>query len=184
MKRNRSPEWAVALRGWVGRQPKLSLVAGGVALLLLCWAVYIPPLMGIRRVGTRWSRLKSEMSETRRLTDLVRRGEMRLLPSQNQLPELLKELHVQARECRVNLLEITPGRAEFADPAKPALLPVQLHLEGDYRAIGEFLGKLQEEPSLGVVTVRSLRLSREEQLMPRLRAQLSIEIALKEGSNT
>ena len=178
------PEWVVALRGWMGRQPKLSLVAGGVALLLLCWAVYVPPFMAIRRVGTRWSQLKSEMSETHRLTDLVRSGEMRLLPSQQQLPELLKELNVQARECQVRLLEITPARVTVsADSTKPALLPVQLQLEGDYRAIGEFLGKLRKEPSLGVITVRTLRLNREERLLPRLRAQLSIEIALRTEGN-
>ena len=183
MKMNTLPEWVVPLRGWMGRQPKLSLITGGMALLLLCWAVYVPPLMAIHRIGNQWSRLKSEMNETRRLTDLVRSGEMRLLPSQQALPELLKELHVQARECRVNLLEIIPGRADFADPARPAFLPVQMRLEGDYRAIGEFLGRLRKEPSLGVITVRSLRLNREEQLMPRLRVQLSIEIALKAGSN-
>lgn len=177
------PEWIVALRGWTGRQPKLSLIAGGTALLLLCWAVYVPPLMAIRRIGTRWSQLKSEMNETRRLTDRVRRGEMRLLPSQLELPELLKELHVQVRECQVKLLEITPGRVDFPDPARPALLPVQMRLEGEYRSIAEFLGRLRKESSLGVITVRSLRLNREKQLMPLLRVQLSIEIALKAGSN-
>ncbi len=178
------PEWVVALRGWMGRQPKLSLIAGGLALLLLCWGVYIPPLMAIRRIGTRWSGLKSEMNETRRLTDLVRRGEMRLLPGQQDLQELLKELHVQARECQVKILEITPGKADSADPGKPALLPVQLQLEGNYRAIGEFLGRFRKEPSLGVIIVRTLRLNREEQLMPRLRVQLSIEIALSAGSSS
>jgi hypothetical protein len=183
MKMNSPPEWVVALRGWMGRQPKLSLIAAGLLLLLLCWAIYVPPLMAIRRIGGRWSRLKSEMSETRRLTDRVRRGEMRLLPSQQQLPELLKQLHVQARECEVKLLEITPGRVEFPDSVKPALLPIQMRLEGGYRSIAEFLGRLRKEPSLGVITVRTLRLNREEQLMPRLRVQLSIEIALKAGSN-
>lgn len=183
VKMSSPPKWVVALRGWMSRQPKLSLIAAGLALLLLCWAVYLPPLMAIRRIGTRWSQLKSEMNETRRLTDLVRRGEMRLLPSQLELPELLKELHVQARECQVKLLEITPGRVEFPDSSKPTLLRVQLGLEGGYRAIAEFLGKLRSEPSLGVITVRTLRLNREEQLMPRLRVQLSIEIALRAGSN-
>lgn len=178
------PEWVVALRGWMGRQPKLSLIAGGTALLLLCWAVYIPPLMAIRRIRTQWSQLKSEMGETRVLTDRVRRGEMRLLPSQQQLPELLKELHVQARECQVKLLEITPGRVDFPDPAKPMLLPVQMRMEGGYRSIAEFLGRLRKESSLGVITVRTLRLNREPQLMPQLRIQLSIEIALKAGDSS
>lgn len=177
------PDWVVALRGWMGRQPKISLVGGGMALLLICWGVYAPQWMAIRRMGTRWSQLKSEMIETRRLMDRVRRGEMRLLQSQQQLPELLKQLHVQARECQVKLLEITPGRVEFPDPSKPALLPVQLRLEGGFRSIAEFLGRLRKEPSLGVITVRTLRLNREEQMMPRLRAQLSIEIALGAGSS-
>lgn len=174
------PDWMVALRGWMSRQPKLSLIAGSMALLLLCWAVYVPPLAAIRRMGARWSGLKLEMAETRRLADQAREGELRLLPGPEELPELLEQLHIQARKYRVNLQEILPGRPDFSDPSKPAFLQVQMRLEGGYQAIGEFLGCLRSEPSFGVVTVRSLRVGREEALLPRLRAQLSVEIALKE----
>lgn len=176
------PDWIVALRGWMRRQRKISLIAGSVALLLFCWGVYVPQLMAIRRMGTRWSGLKSEMAETRLLTNLARDGRLRLLPGPEELPELLEQLHVQARECRVNLQEILPGRPDFSDPSKPAFLRVQMRMEGEYRAIGEFLGRLRGEPLFGVVTVRSLRVGREEALLPRLRVQLSIEIALKAGA--
>lgn len=175
------PDWIVALRGWMSRQPKLSLIAGSVALLLFCWAVYAPQLMAIRRMGAGWDGLKLEMAETRRLADQAREGELRLLPGPEELPGLLERLHVQARECRVNLQEILPGRPDFSDPSKPAFLQVQMRMEGEYKAIGEFLGRLRSESLFGVVTVRSLRVGREEALLPRLRVQLSIEIALKAG---
>ena len=177
------PEWIVALRGWMSRQPKLPLIAGSVALLLLCWAVYAPQWMAIRRLGARWAALKSEMAETHRLTDRARNGELRLLPGQEELPELLEQLHVQARECRVNLREISPGRADFTDPSKPTFLQVQMRLEGEYRAIGEFLGRLRSEPSFGVVTVRSFRVGREEAPPSLLQVQLSVEIALRARSS-
>ena len=175
------PEWVPALRGWAQRQPKLFLVAGGAALLLLGWALYVPPIAAIRRASIRWSGLKEETAETRRLLDLVREGKLRTLPAQQELPGLLEGLHTRARECGVNLQEISPGRADFTDPARPAFLAVQMRLEGSYRAIGEFLGKLRDEPSFGVVSVRSLRIGREEQLLPKLRVQLSVEIALRKG---
>lgn len=176
------PDWVVALRGWMSRQPRISLVAGSAALLLLCWALYLPPLAAIRRTGARWSGLKVEMAQTRRLAGQAREGKLRLLPGPEELPGLLEDLHLQARECRVNLQEILPGKPDFSDPARPAFLQVQMRMEGEYRAIGEFLGRLRSVPSFGVVTVRSMRVGREEQLLPRLRAQLAIEIALKARS--
>jgi len=175
------PEWFPALRSWVNRQPRISLAAGALAVLLLCWALYVPPLLAIRQADAKWNQLRAEVEESRRLMDGVRAGEIRLLPAQQDLPQVLMVLQAQARDCRVNLLEISPGRADFTDPARPAFLPVEMRVEGEYQAIGEFLGKLREDPALGVVTVRSMRMGREERLLPRLRAQLSVEIALRQG---
>ena len=177
------PEWLPALRGWAARQPKVSLAAGALAALLLGWALYVPPFLAIRQATVRWNGLKAEVEESRRLMDSVRAGEVRLLPAQRDFPQVLQVLQAGARDCHVNLLEISPGKAEFLDPARPALLPVQMQLEGEYRAIAEFLGKLREDPAFGVITVRSMRLGREERLLPRLRAQLSIEIALSRGGD-
>lgn len=180
MKPFHPPEWVLALRGWTTRQPKLSLAAGAVALILLGWALYVPPCMAIRRDSHRWSSLKAEMDQTQSLLDLVRRGEIRPLPSQESLPELLKQLHLQAKRFQVNILSVSPGRSDGAGPGQPILLPIDLQLEGEYRGIGQFLGALHGEPSLGMVTVRRLQIGREERLLPRLRAQLSIEMALEQ----
>lgn len=174
------PEWVLALRSWTTRQPKLSLAAGAVALILLGWVLYVPSCGAIRRDSRRWSRLKMEMHETQNLLDLVRRGEIRPLPSQESLPELLKQLHLQAKRFQVNILSVSPGRSNGAGLGQPILLPIDLQLEGEYRGIGQFLGVLRGEPSFGMVTVRRLQIGREERLLPRLRAQLSIEMALKQ----
>lgn len=178
MKAFRPPEWVSALQAWTNRQPKLSVAAGALALILLGWALYAPSCGVIQRDSRRWSRLKMEMHETQNLLDLVRRGEIRLLPSQESLPELLKQLHFQAKRFQVNILSVSPGRSDDAGPGQPILLPIDLQLEGEYRGIGQFLGALHGEPSLGMVTVRRLQIGREERLLPRLRAQLSIDMAL------
>ena len=182
MKTSSLPDWAAALRGWATRQPKLSIAAGTAALLIAGWAAYAPSVLAIRRAGTHCGELTAEMREVRRLMDLVRSGQVRLLPSQESLPALLQELQVRARECKVNVLEISPGKANSADASGPLSLPIEMQMEGEYRSLGEFLGKLRTEPSLGVVTVRSLRIGRDERLLPRLRAQLSIELALRQGA--
>lgn len=183
MKTFRPPEWVPALRAWTTRQPKLSLAAGALALVLLGWALYMPSCMAIRRDSRRCASLKAEMDQTQGLLDLVRRGEIRPLPSQETLPELLKQVHVQAKKFQVGILSISPGRSDAADPSQPILLPVELQVEGEYRAIGQFLGALRGEPSLGMVTVRRFQMDRDEHLLPRLRAQLSIELALKQEAS-
>ena len=180
MKGIKSPEWALALRGWTTRQPKLSLVAGALALALLGWALYVPPCMAIRWSCRRWAGLKIETEQNRNLLDLVRQGKLRPLPSQEMLPELLQQLHVQAKKFQVNIVSISPGGSNAAGPGQPILLPVDLQIEGEYRAIAQFLGALRGEVSLGMVTVRRLQIGREERLLPLLRAQLSIELALKQ----
>ena len=182
MKAFHPPEWVLALRSWTTRQPKLSLAAGAVALILLGWALYVPPCMAIRKASHRWSSLKAEIDQTQNLLDLVRQGKIRPLPSQEALPAVLTPLHLQAKRLQVNILSVSPGRSDSAGPGKPILLPIDLQLEGEYRGIGQFLGALHGEPSLGMVTVRRLQIGREERLLPRLRAQLSIEMALKQES--
>ncbi len=176
----RFPEWALALRGWTNRQPKLSLVAGGLVLILLGWALYVPPCMAIRRSSRRWGSLKAEMNQNQSLLEMVRQGKIRPLPSQETLPDLLQQLHLQAKKLQINILSVSPGRSDAGGPGLPVILPVELKIEGEYRAIGQFLGVLRSESSLGMVTVRRLQIGRDERLLPLLRAQLSIELALKQ----
>ena len=180
MKGSQMPEWVSALRTWMTRQPKLSLAAGAAALALLSWAIYAPSFAAIRRDSRRWSSLKTEMGQIQNLLEMARRGEIRPLPSQEELPELLKQLNVEAKRFRVSILSVSPGRADGAGPGQPILLSVELQLDGEFRGIGQFLGALRNEPSLGMVTVRHFQIVRDERLLPRLRVQLAIELALKQ----
>lgn len=170
------------MRAWIVRQPKVSMAAGAVAGLLLCWAVYLPLCLAIRSESLRRNGLRTEMVQARDLLDLVRQGKVRSLPAQQSLPDLLAQLHVQAKKFQVNILGISPGKADTGSPDRPILLPIELQLEGEYRSIGQFLGSLRAEPSLGMVTVRHLHIGREDRLLPRLHAQLSIDLALQQGA--
>lgn len=169
-----------SLLEWAGRQPKL-LLAAAAALLLLGWIIYVPPVLAIRSAGLRWSELKAETKESRGLMDSLRQGKFRMLVAREDLPGLLQQIHAHARECQVELREVSPAEMGEGTPAKPILLPVEIQLYGEFRSIGEFLGKLRQDPALGVITVRQLRISREDRLLPRLRAQLSIQVALRQG---
>ena len=182
MKTPSLPDWVLALRQWMNRQPKLALAGGAVALSLLAWALYVPSLMSINRARKRWGALETEIAETRGLMEQERRGEVRALPGQEAFPGLLDQAHAQAKKFGVEILSVSPGRGQSPGPGQPVILPVDLQLQGEYRAVGEFLGALRKEPEFGVVTVRHIRIGREEKLLPRLRAQLSVEFALREGA--
>ena len=172
------PFWYPVLRGWITRQPVAVLTSGFLALLLLIWALYGPPIGAIRKSAGQWHQLKAELEQDRRLMDTARYSQIQPLPSILTLPRILERLHTQARGFKVTILAVSPATATPAGPDGPVILPIDLQLEGEYRALGQFLGSLRNQPSLGVVTVRRVRMGREEQLLPRLRAQLSIEMAL------
>ena len=178
-----SPVWYPVLQKWAMRQPRMVLVAGALALLLLIWALYIPPVYAIRRLGQQWDHLKAELEQDRQVLDTAQRRRILPLPSIEALPRVLEQLHAQARKSKVAILSVSPAKASPAGSNEPMILPVELQVEGEYRALGQFLGSLRSQPLLGVVTVRQVGMGREERFLPRLRAQLSIEMALGSGTD-
>ena len=181
--RIKPPDWYPALRRWMVHQPVVVLIAGALALLLLIWALYVPSLLAIRQSGQQWGQLKAELEQDRLVLDEARRRQIQPLPSTLALPRVLQQLHAQARRFEVMILAVSPATAGSAKPDEPVILPVELQVEGEYRALGQFLASLRSQPSLGVVTVRQIRIGREERFLPRLHAQLSIEMALGQGAD-
>ncbi len=120
--------------------------------------------------------LRSEMEEAWRLLEQMRNSPIPLLPSVSKSSEALSALQGLAESHQVQFLSVSPGTPREGSAEEPVWLPVELQLEGGYRSIGSFLGDLHRG-SAGVVRVRQFRIGRDERLLPRLRATLSLELA-------
>lgn len=159
--------------------PRSTLAAGVGLLLLVGWILYVPPVLDLQRLHREWNVLKSEREEGRRLLDRFYGERVGLIPDASRLPQILETLHEKARRHQVEILAVSPGAIPNRIAGEPALCRVELQLEGEYRALGEFFGELRDSSGLGWISIRQIRIGREEGLLPRLHAQLSMEIALQ-----
>ncbi len=113
----------------------------------------------------------------------LRSGQLHPLPPTDVVPEVLNQFNRLARSHQILISSVTPGAIQPGNSDGLAVLPIEFQVEGGYRSLGEFLGQLSKTPSLEGARVRRMAIDRDEHLLPRLRAQLSIDIFLSEASN-
>ncbi len=167
----------------LSRQPRIVLWGGVAMLFLLSWVLYNPQLAAVHRLSREWHLLNTELGDARRVVDRIREGKGPSLQPIDSLPEVLGELNTVARSHQVEILEVTPSHPLPGGSPDLEILPVELQVEGGYRALGEFLGALGKTHSLGVAFVRRITMDRDERILPRLRARLSIDLAFSQGSD-
>lgn len=161
------------------RQPRLPLLSGAVALCLAVWFLYVPPLVEIQRLNRRWGQIQQTREELRPLLDQYYQSGAGSLPESKQLPHLLEQLHELARQRGVEILSMEPGEIKGSGKEGLALCSVELQLQGEFRALGEFLGSLNNWEHLGAVSLQRVQVSREEGLKPRLRVSAAIDVGLQ-----
>lgn len=164
---------------FLARQPRSAWIAAAVVLLTVGWFLYVPPAMDLQRLSRQWDELKLKQGETRRLLDRYYREKIGLIPEEGRLPGLLEILQEKARRHHLEVSAVSPGTIPDHAAGAPAFCPLELQLEGEYRELGGFLGECRDSARLGWISVRRIRIGREEGILPRLRAQVSMEIALQ-----
>jgi len=169
--------WRDALRNWLKDKPKAAVAAGLGLLFVLGWFLYGPPLGDVGRLQEERHQLRTKVIQARDVFEQLREEEWSRLPRTEAIPEILAELHALAETHTLKLVEVSP-RSPTPKGEGLVVLPVELRIEGAYRPLGEFLGALRQTPALGVVSVQSVQISREQRLLPRLSASVSLELAL------
>jgi Tfp pilus assembly protein PilO len=132
----------------------------------------------------------SRLGEEQRALDEARRRSQALerrVSAQLSLPRILDALGAQAQDQQVTLGVLQPREHEQADEPvslAPGLRLRQraltLELEGTYRHIGEFLGRLSSAPFLA--SVRSVAITRPEEAGMPLQATVALAVYLPEAS--
>jgi Tfp pilus assembly protein PilO len=140
------------------------------------WMLYAPPLAQTRRLVKERAQLRERLKEGAEILSRLQASEAPVGARLTHTPEILSQLQALAWKHKVRFLEIAPGQPVSLGGDQPVLLPVEIQLEGEYRALGEFLGSLRTFPPVAVL-VKRIRLSREEQRLPNLRARVSLELA-------
>lgn len=163
-------------------RPGLIPLAGATAALLIVFLLYAPLFAQVWGFQGDYRRQRIEQQDARLLMDRLRAGQIKALPPLQGMPEVLEQLGNLARSHQIQFLSVTPGPPRPGGMAGLAVVPVEFQMEGGYRALGAFLGALRGAPSLGAPCVRSLTISRDEALLPRVRARLSIDFPFSEAA--
>ncbi len=164
-------------------QPRLVLIGGIVLLCLVGGLLYVPRVMLLQKTLPEWRHLKAELTDARQLLNQLHDGEIPALPDGDQLSTVLAGLNALARDHQVQFLEVTPAAPASGGPPDLMVVPVELQAEGTYRSLGEFLGALRQTATIGAAFVRRIQMERDERILPRVHARLSIELTLCPSSN-
>ncbi len=118
------------------------------------------------------------------MEDSVARLERRLYPRE-KIPSILKQIARLGRRHGLEIFALYPKFDELllnqsgSDNTSLAVLPVEIQLEGGYRAIGEFVGRLDRQRFLFSVVRMDLAMTRES--YPRVRLILYGRLFLRKA---
>ena len=117
-----------------------------------------------------------------------KRALTRKLSSNYSFSNNLNSLTESIRGFDIRIVSISPGAAMAAPPMEEMptrqlmVLPVELNLQGAYKNFGEFVHGLSYLPDC-LVVVEKYSLHREEEIFPRLAAQLWVKAYFLAGSS-
>ena len=166
----------------LAHRPPLALAVGVSLFLIVTWVFYASPLTQVWRMRREYFQLKMEQADTRLMIQQLRGGQIPLLPPIHGMAEVLDRLNNLARSHQIQFLSVTPDVPHSTETKGLSIVSVEFQIEGGYRPIGEFLGALGKTPSLGTPCVHHVSIVRQESLLPRIRATVSIEFFLSEVS--
>lgn len=175
--------WLDRAQALAARHPRAAVAGTAAAALVVGWLLYVPPWLAVQRESRQWRQLKAATEEARRPIEQLRRHAVPDVPAMSAAPEALARLQAAARAHHLQVVQVTPGPPRPAETPELAWLPVEIQIVGGYRALGEFLGALRQTPGVGTALVRGLHVDRDERLLPDLRAQVSLELAVRGGAH-
>ncbi|MBI1953912.1 MAG: type 4a pilus biogenesis protein PilO [Candidatus Omnitrophica bacterium] len=165
----------------VRKKPKWLGPLAALGLIVILWSLYAVPLGRIRKLQAGLLPLKEQVARAQEVIQRARQVNLAALPAADALPQVLEELNALARQHEVQLVKTAPQPTRPAESRGLVILPLELQVEAEYRNLGEFLGALRRAPGLGVPLTRRIALGREERLLPRLTATLTIDLILSEA---
>lgn len=164
---------------WVRRNPKPAAAAGLVFLAVVLGGGFLLPAADVQALLRRKQQIQMTVDQATDAVRPARGSEFRELPSAEEAPELFKRFYKLAERYRVRVVEFSP-RAVFPGTAdQPAVLPIDLQMEAAYSDAGDFIGKLTEDPGMGIVSVRRIDMVPESENSGRLRLSVLVEFCLK-----
>ena len=158
----------------------IALTAGAAAGVLLFSLLALPLWAKAGRLAGEGKALESEMTAVREALDkskAIKRGAD--FVSRNEVSRAIDEMAKVGAAMNINFIATSPQKIERPEGADHSVLPIRMEIQSVYKDLGAFLGALERlEKSL--VTVREFAIRGDPAVLPRLTAEIIVEIHLKE----
>ena len=159
----------------------IAVTAGAAAGVLLLFMLVMPLWAKAVRLSGEVKALESEMTAVREALDRsskIKRGAD--FVSRNEVSRAIDEIAKVGAAMNINFIATSPQKIERPEGADHPVLPIRMQVQSEYKDLGAFLGALELlEKSL--VTVREFSIRGEPAVLPRVAAEIIVEIHLKEN---
>jgi len=160
---------------------KRKLLILGISLaimLILVFVVYLPLIQKLRQTKSQVILKEKETSGLLAQTQILSGREKKRLPSLKEVSLAIDELSKLGADQKIDFISIDPRQTKPAKAMSYQILPIDMIVESEYKNLGIFLGSL-ESLKQSMVTLEHLEIQRDEKILPKLKARLTVNLYLK-----
>lgn len=160
---------------------RLTIITVSVIAIILIgtYAFFYRPLINkYTNVGSECRGIETEVLQAREAINLLDQAvAKRMLISEKDISVAIDELTKEGRSRGVNFTSIMPGKIKNSGDHDYKILPIDMELESDYKAMAVFLGSLEVlEKSL--VTVKNVDIVSDTARSAKLKTRLTVNMYL------
>jgi len=179
------------------RNLALAAVLLGAGILLF-YFIYLPKVKEVKSLNAEYRGINMELDELysflggeKDLKDNIikLRAELakleKALPREEDVSNALKYISEEAKRFQINVSSVRPGELEPSKDKEGGVImvadfsckriPVKLMLEARYKALGEFLERLETNKS-PMITIGGVSINKYEEIKPSIKADINLNI--------
>lgn len=156
----------------------ISVVSLTICVFILILFVYRPLIVKTHSAAKELRVLEERLNAIRNIAKVKDglRIKGRLL-NRKEISMAIDEITKAGRVLSINFLAISPKEIEDVEGQDYQRMPVFMDLESTYQDLGLFWGSL-EDLKESIVSVRSFQIYREDNILPRIKSRLVLELYL------
>ncbi len=155
------------------------ILSAAAVLVFLALFIYLPLLKEVKRKSFQWNGLRDQLDSARMNLEALRKnGVSKKLILQSEVSSAINTITREGRNLSLDFKSIS--QKQIRSKNNYAILPLQMEMEGDYKLFGFFFAALENIKDV-IVTVEDFQIRRNDKILPKISAVLTLNIHLAAG---